>query len=78
MSQTRTSAGDYTIAPLDIGLLPEPRPGIPSPREIDENFYTRALDNLEAWLRVNQPSAEFRCILRHAVKVLAEGGAELK
>ena len=53
-----------------IDLLPDPRPGIPSPREIDENYFVRTLDGIEAWLKSNEPSPEFLCVLRRFVHVM--------
>lgn len=47
-----------------IDLLPDPRPGIPSAREIDENYFVRTLDGIEAWLQANEPSPAFACVLR--------------
>lgn len=47
-----------------IDLLPDPRPGIPSPREMDENYFVRTLDKIEAWLKSNEPSPEFVRVLR--------------
>ncbi len=51
--------------------MTEPRPGIPSPREIDENYFARTLDRIETWLQANEPSPAFLCILRHFVRQMS-------
>lgn len=53
-----------TTTDAKINLLPDPRPGIPSAREIDENYFVRTLDGIEAWLNANEPSPAFACVLR--------------
>jgi len=45
-------------------VMTDPRPGIPSPREIDENYFVLTLDKIEAWLKSNEPSPEFVRVLR--------------
>jgi hypothetical protein len=51
--------------------MTEPRPGIPSPREIDENYFARVLYQVEDWLRVNEPSPAFLCALRRFVRQMS-------
>jgi len=51
-------------------VMTDPRPGIPSQREMDENYFVRTLDGIEAWLKVNEPSPAFVCVLRRFVHVM--------
>lgn len=44
-------------------IMTEPRPAIPSQRELDENYFASTLYKIEAWLQANPPSAEFRRVL---------------
>lgn len=50
--------------------MTEPRPDIPSPREIDENYFAAGLYRIEEWLRVNEPSPAFLCVLRRFIRLM--------
>lgn len=57
-------------APDPSIVMTDPRPAIPSAREIDEAYFVFTLDKIEAWLKSNEPSPEFVCVLRRFVRVM--------
>jgi len=64
-------AVDILTAPDPSIVMTDPRPAIPSAREIDEAYFVSTLDKIEAWLKVNPPSEAFQCVLRRFVRVVS-------